>query len=187
MQLVPPLRLGVDTRDDDAEGKVQQHGIFDAVFRLLQGKPAPRPGKKSPQGMDANEEDAPDADADVAAEEDDEELTPEEQKAREELHAAREKFDAVVLPATRAVAHLCGAPGPLRRYAADAIVYMRSLYNLLEPLSSPSVHDAALRALASIAAGSTAGAATLAGFVGARDVTLPKVGTVQFESSCQIA
>ena len=172
---------GIDTRDDDAVSKVQEHGIVDAVFRLLQGKPKPKPEKKKKMkratGNDDDDGEGYEQDEEEEeGEEEEEELTPEEAKAREELNAAHERFDTVVLPATRAVAHLCGAPGPLRRYVADAIIYLRSLWALLEPLSSPSTHEAALRSLTSTAQGSTSAASTLAGFVGGRDATLPKGG-----------
>jgi hypothetical protein len=48
------------------------------------------------------------------------------------------------------------------------------LWALLSPLSSLSVNEAALRALVSIAQGSTTAAAQLAGFAGGKDVALPE-------------
>jgi hypothetical protein len=136
----------IDTRSEAAIAQVQEHGILDAVCRLLQRVPS-APLKLGGKGDAAGNEEA---------EEDG--VTPsvlrELEQAREKLRDARERFDEIVLPATRAVAHLCGGGGALRRHVADAIVSMRALWSLLMPLSSPSVQEAALRALASISHGS---------------------------------
>ena len=136
------------------------------MFRLLQGKPAPKPVKKK-----RDEEEDAEAEEEEE-EEEEEELTPEETKMREELNAAHERFDAGKAPATCAVAH-CGVAGVLRRYAATN-PYLRALWALLEPLVP--LRTRRLLARRPDRAGSVTGAATPANFLGGRDATLPKGG-----------
>ena len=170
----------IDARDDAVVAEVRERGVLDAVFGLLRTKPPPEAPKRT--WKRSTTADHSDAESDAESEpgaasdgsDDDEELTPEEEKAREDARRARERFDEIVLPAARAVAHLCGAPGLLRRDTAGAILHLRALWSLLDPNSTPATHEASLRALCSIAQGSVVGAASLATLASGRDASNPK-------------
>ena len=165
---------GVDMSDPASVEKLAEHGIVDAVLDLLRARPAPVPPGADGDG-DGDPADAPpDADANkenaVAP-------TPEARKAAAEAEAIRAKYDAVSLPAARALAHLCGAPSPVRREMGKALLHVRVVFGLLDPdLASPSLVEAALRILASLAQGSTYAAETIARLCAGKDDAAPSGG-----------
>ena len=165
---------GVDMSDPACVAKLAEHGIVDAVLDLLRAKPPPVPPGADGDG-DGDPADAPpDADADK---ENAREPTPEERKAAAEAEAIRAKYDAVSLPAARALAHLCGAPSPVRRDLGKALLHLRVVFHLLDPdAATPSIVEAALRILASLAQGSTYAADMIARMCAGKDDAAPRGG-----------
>ena len=154
--------------------KLAEHGIVDAVLDLLRARPAPVPPGADGDG-DGDPADAPpDADANK---ENARAPTPEARKAAAEAEAIHAKYDTVSLPAARALAHLCGAPSPVRREMGKALLHVRVVFGLLDPdLASPSLVEAALRILASLAQGSTYAAETIARLCAGKDDAAPSGG-----------
>ena len=133
------VRGGIDPRDADAVAAASERGILDALFALIRERPPPIPGRRRAADGDGggDENAAPEEDGG----DDDAALTPAQLRARERLRARHARYDAIVLPATRAIAHLVSVPGPLRREVAAAVFYTRALWELVNPSLDDGLDD----------------------------------------------
>ena len=123
--------------------KAAKAKVLDALFALLEDAPRAIPPKKAP--TEASTGSNADAEGDVGgtrtaedgADEDPDEDPPppteaERRAARVEAHR-RAKYDALALPATRALAHLCGSHAAFRKDVGTQVVRVGTVFAALRP------------------------------------------------------
>ena len=137
--------------------KAAKAKVLDALFALLEDAPRAIPPKKAPTKASTGSN--ADAEGDVGgtrtarkedeADEDPDEDPPppteaERRAARVEAHR-RAKYDALALPATRALAHLCGSHAAFRNDVGTQVVRVGTVFAALRPgrLSPAPSSDAA--------------------------------------------
>ena len=135
--------------------KATKAKVLDALFALLEDAPRAIPPKKAPTkastGSNADAEGTVGGTrtAEDGADEDPDEDPPppteaEIRAARAEAHR-RAKYDALALPATRALAHLCGSHAAFRKDVGTQVVRVGTVFAALRPgrLSPAPSSDAA--------------------------------------------
>ena len=123
--------------------KAAKAKVLDALFALLEDAPRAIPPKKAPTKASTGSN--ADAEGDVGgtrtaedeADEDPDEDPPppteaERRAARVEAHR-RAKYDALALPATRALAHLCGSHAAFRNDVGTQVVRVGTVFAALRP------------------------------------------------------
>ena len=161
---------------DPAEvaAKLVEHDVLDAVFALLRDAPPPASSDEADPASDDASDDKENAAAAAASTAPD--PTPEALKRARRIAMLRAKHAAVTLPALRALAHLLGAPGPIRRDVGSALLRVRTVFAHLDPRRgdpSNAVLEAALRALASVAVSSASAASRIALMCAGKDEAFP--------------
>lgn len=161
---------------DPAEvaAKLVEHDVLDAVFALLRDAPPPASSDDADPASDDASDDKENAAAAAASTAPD--PTPEALKRARRIAMLRAKHAAVTLPALRALAHLLGAPGPIRRDVGSALLRVRTVFAHLDPRRgdpSNAVLEAALRALASVAVSSASAASRIALMCAGKDEAFP--------------
>ena len=161
---------------DPAEvaAKLVEHDVLDAVFALLRDAPPPASSDDADPASDDASDDKENAAAAAASTAPD--PTPEALKRARRIAMLRAKHAAVTLPALRALAHLLGAPGPIRRDVGSALLRVRTVFAHLDPRRgdpSNAILEAALRALASVAVSSASAASRIALMCAGKDEAFP--------------
>ena len=155
LEALGELKTADPLADPRLAEKAAKAKVLDALFELLEDAPRAIPPKKAPT-EDSTGSNA-DAEGDVggtrtaedgADEDPDEDPSPpteaERRAARAEAHR-RAKYDALALPATRALAHLCGSHAAFRKDIGTQVVRVGTVFAALRPgrLSPAPSSDAA--------------------------------------------